>query len=67
MLTEQQTYKVHLEAYKQWIAATALTISKYQDQNISVNFIEKEANDVLQFEINLAKVAYLSYLHMICT
>ncbi|XP_065201148.1 neprilysin-4-like isoform X2 [Planococcus citri] len=56
MLTEPQTYKVHLEAYKQWIAATAVTISKYQNQNISISSIEKEANDVLQFEINIAKL-----------
>lgn len=61
MLVEPHTYKIHLEAYKQWIAATAVTISKYQNQSIPVNLIEKEAQDIVQFEIDLAKVRSIRY------
>lgn len=56
MLVNHDAYKVQLEAYRQWIAASALSVAKSSNQNVSLDTLEKQSRDILTFEIKLAKV-----------
>lgn len=56
MLTNPKEYSVQLEAYRQWIGASANIISKYMNESVPVDIIEKRALNIVEFEIELAKV-----------
>lgn len=57
MLVEPDVYKTQIEAYKLWIAKSALMISEYLDENVSHEDIYKDAEQLVQFEIDLAQVS----------
>lgn len=57
MLVEPDVYKTQIDAYKLWIAKSALLISEYLDENVLHEDIYKDAEQLVQFEIDLAKVS----------
>lgn len=58
MLTDPKAYTVQLEAYRQWIGASAMLISKHLNESVPVDVIEKRALNIVEFEIELAKVLH---------
>ncbi|KAK7601863.1 hypothetical protein V9T40_009304 [Parthenolecanium corni] len=56
ILTDANNYKNILEAYRSWIGASAMLISKYLNQSVPVNIVEEKVSYIVDFEIELAKL-----------
>ncbi|CAH0390816.1 unnamed protein product [Bemisia tabaci] len=54
MLVEPALYRTQIEAYKQWIAANALLMSRHTKQNVSVESAVIAADEVVALEMELA-------------
>ena len=61
MLTDANNYKVILEAYRSRIVASAMLISNYLNQSISSSIVEEKVSQIVNFEIELAKVSSILY------
>jgi hypothetical protein len=58
MLADPAPYGKQLRAYADWIAKCAKEIARANNQAISLTKLHVEANDIVEFEIELAKVIF---------
>lgn len=58
MLVDSVVYKTQLTAYVKWIAQSALLLSQFNGEEITEDSVYQDAADVVQFEMELAKVTY---------
>lgn len=61
MLVDSVVYKRQLTAYVKWIAQSAMLLSEFTGENVTEDSAYQDAADVVQFEIDLAKVRYCCF------
>ena len=59
--TFESESSIQLEAYRQWITACALLVSKHLNENVALDVIEAKARRIIDFETELAKVGELTW------
>ena len=63
MLVDAYTYRKQLEAYRRWIAGSAIEVIKARNASVPAKRISVDALEVIEFEIELAHVNILWFLY----